>query len=66
MLPVRPVRTPINGTAGETLKEVNSKFGPEITANEVDSLWDGEAMDHHMAADGLLECEDDSKDKQGE
>jgi len=65
-LPVCPVRIPISGTAGETLKEVNSKFGLRITANTVDSLWDGETVDYNMAVYGLLECEDDPKDSQGE
>jgi hypothetical protein len=65
-LPVCPVRAPIRGPAGETLKEVNRRVGLEITADTVDSLWDGEAIDYHMAVDGLLECEDDSKDDRGE
>jgi len=66
ILPVCPVRAPISGTAGDTLKEVNRRVGLEITADTVDRLWDGEAMDYHMAVDGLLECEEDSKNGQGE
>ena len=66
ILPVCPVRAPISGTGGDTLKEVNRRVGLEITADTVDSLWDGEAIDYHMAVDGLLECEEDSKDGQGE
>jgi hypothetical protein len=62
ILPVCPVRLPIRGTAGETLKEVNRRVGLEITTDTVDSVWDGEAMDYHMAVDGLLDCENDSKD----
>jgi hypothetical protein len=66
ILPLSPLRIPIHGTAGETLKEANRKVGLEIKANPVDSLWDGEAMDYHMAVDGLSDCEDDSKDEQEE
>ncbi len=58
-LPACPVPIPINGEAGETLKQANRRHGLEITSNTVDSFWDGERMDLHMAVDGLLEYEDD-------
>jgi len=66
ILPVCPVHAPISGTAGKTLKAVNRRVGLEITSDTVDSLWDGEATDYHMAVDGLLECEEDSRNDQGE
>ncbi len=66
ILPLSPARLPINGAAGVTLKAANRRNGLEITSNTVDSFWDGEAMDYHMAVDGLLACEGDSKDEQGE
>ncbi len=65
-LPVSPPRVPINGTAGETLKQANRRAGLEISPPAVDSLWDGEVMDIHMAVDGLLDCEDDPTDDEGE
>jgi hypothetical protein len=58
-LPACPVRPPINGRAGETLKAANRSYGLQITAHTVDSFWDGEAVDYHMAVDGLLSCDDD-------
>jgi hypothetical protein len=61
-MPVCPVRLPINGKAGETLKEANRQYGLALTANTVDSFWDGETMDLHMALDGLLACDDHSSD----
>jgi hypothetical protein len=57
LLPVCPVPFPVNGRAGETLKEANRKHGLEITSETIDDLWDGEVMDIHMAVDGLLDCE---------
>ena len=65
VLPPSPLRLPIRGHAGETLKAANRRNGLEITSNTVDSFWDGEAMDDHMAVGGLLDCEDDSKDDEG-
>jgi len=65
-LPFCAVRVPIRGSAGETLKEVNRRVGLEITANTVDTFWDGEAIDYHMAVDGLLDCQENSKDDHGE
>ena len=59
VLPVCPVRPPTNGRAGETLKGANRSHGLDITAGTVDSFRDGEAMDLHMAVDGLLACDDD-------
>ena len=59
LLPVSPVRLPINGRAGETLKEANRSHGLKITSNTVDTFWDGESVDYHMAVDGLLACDDD-------
>jgi len=59
VLPACPVRLPIDGRAGEALKEENRRHGLEITADTVDSFWDGEAVDYHMAVDGLLEFDDD-------
>lgn len=64
VLPLSPVRPRINGQAGETLKTANRRNGLEITSNTLDSFWDGEAMDYRMAVDGLLDCEDDSKDEE--
>jgi hypothetical protein len=59
-----PVSVPINGKAGETLKEMNRRQGLHITAQTVDNFWDGERMDLHMAVDGLMESEDDPIDEQ--
>ncbi len=53
VLPVSPPRVPINGTAGETLKQANRRAGLEISPPAVDSLWDGEVMDIHMAVECL-------------
>jgi hypothetical protein len=50
--------------AGETLKEANRRVGLALSAHTVDSFWDGETMDLHMAVDGVLDCEDDPIDKQ--
>jgi len=58
-----PVRVPIDGEPGETLKEANRRHGLRITANTVDSFWDGEPMDLHMAVDALLSYGDDSIDE---
>ena len=60
ILPVSPARVPINGRAGETLKEANRRVGFEITSKTLDSFWDGEAMDFHIAADALLSYDNDS------
>jgi hypothetical protein len=57
LLPVCPVPFPVNGRAGETLKEANRKHRLKITSETIDDLWDGEVMDIHMAVDGLLDCE---------
>ena len=59
VLPGGPARAPINGEAGESLKEANRRQGLEITAKTVDSFWDGEPMDYHMAVDALLTYEDE-------
>jgi len=64
VLPVCPVPSPINGRAGETLKEENRSYGLEITSQTIDGLWDGETFDIHMVVDGLLNCEDDPNDEQ--
>lgn len=64
VIPVCPLPFPINGKAGETLKEANRRYGLEITSETIDGLWDGEAMDIHMAVDGLLDCGDDPNDEQ--
>ena len=63
VLPVCPVRVPINGKPGESLKEANRGYGLEITSKTVDSFWDGEAMDYHMAVDALLSYDDDPIDE---
>jgi hypothetical protein len=63
VLPACPMRLPINGKAGETLKEANRRNGLEITSKTLTSFWDGEAMDYHMAVDGLLSCDDDPDDQ---
>ena len=57
-----PVRLPINGKAGETLKEANRRQGLEITAQRVDCFWDGEPMDLHMVVDGLTSYDDNPAD----
>jgi len=59
LMPACPLQPPINGRAGETLKQANRSHRLDISANTVDSFWDGEAMDFHMAVDGLLACDDD-------
>jgi hypothetical protein len=59
LLPVCPVRVPINGKAGETLKEANRMHGLEITAKTVDCFWDGERMDCDLALDALMTYDDD-------
>jgi len=64
VLPGCPVRLPINGEAGETLKEANRRHGLRITAKTVDSFWDGEAMDYHMAVDALLNYDEDPIDEE--
>jgi hypothetical protein len=64
LLPVCPVRFPINGEAGETLKEANRRYGLEITSKTVDSFWDGGPMDYHMAVDALLSYDDDPTDEE--
>ncbi len=64
VLPVCPPRVPINGKAGETLKEANRRVGLEITSKTVDIFWDGEAMDLHMAVDALLTYDNDSIDQE--
>ena len=55
---------PIHGEAGETLKEANRRYGLQITAETVNSFWDGECMDLHMAVDGLLSYDDDRVDEE--
>ena len=57
------VPVPICGDAGETLKEANQRYGLEITAETVNSFWDGERMDLHMAVDGLLSYDEDPTDE---
>jgi hypothetical protein len=64
VIPASPERIPINGEAGETLKEANRRVGLELSAHTVDRFWDGEVMDLHMAVDGVLDCEDDPIDEQ--
>jgi hypothetical protein len=59
VIPACPERIPINEEAGETLKKANRGFGLALSAQTVDSFWDGEVMDLHMAVDGVLDCEDD-------
>jgi hypothetical protein len=66
LIPACPERFPINGEAGETLKEANRRYGLALSAHTVDSFWDGEIMDLHMAVDGVFNCEDDPIDAQGE
>ncbi len=61
VLPVSPVHPPIKEKAGETLKEANLSGQDH---NTVDSFWDGEAMDLHMAVDALLTYDDDSVDEE--
>lgn len=63
MLTPCSVRVPIEGEAGETLKEANRKYGLEITAETVKGFWDGERMYLHMAVDGLLSYENDPDDE---
>jgi hypothetical protein len=58
------VPVPIHGEAGETLKEANQRYGLEITAETLNSLWDGERMDLSMAVDGLLNDDDDPDDRE--
>jgi len=58
------VSVPIGGEARETLKEANQRYGLEITAETVNSFWDGERMDLHMAFDGLLSYDDDPADEE--
>jgi len=36
----------------------------KITSKTVDSFWDGEAVDLHMAVDALLTYDDDSRDEE--
>jgi hypothetical protein len=62
VLPACPVRVPINGEAGETLKQANRRHGLDITPKTVDSFWDGEPMDYHIAVDALLNYDDDPDD----
>jgi hypothetical protein len=62
LVPMCPAPVPINGKAGETLKEANRRHGLEITPHTVDCFWDGERMDLHMAVDGLMSYGDDSND----
>jgi len=64
VLPVCPPRVRINGKAGETLKEANRRVGLDITSETVNSFWDGEALDYHMAVDALLSYDDDSIDEE--
>ncbi|MBW1743821.1 MAG: hypothetical protein JRJ47_10415, partial [Deltaproteobacteria bacterium] len=59
LLPTSPVPVPINGKAGETLKEANRRHGLELTSKTVDCFWDGERMDLHMAVDALITYDDD-------
>jgi hypothetical protein len=33
-----------------------------LSVHTVDSFWDGETVDLHMAVDGVLDCEDDPLD----
>jgi hypothetical protein len=40
------------------------EVGVELSAQTVDSFWDGERMDLHMAVDGVFNCEDDPMDEQ--
>ena len=60
---MEPMPPPINGEAGRTLKKTNRRQGLEITAKTVDSFWDGERMDLHIAVDALLTYDDDPTDK---
>ena len=46
------------------MKEANRRHGLRITANTVDSFWDGEAMDYHMAVDALLSYDEDPTDQE--
>ena len=64
VLPDCPVRLAVDGASGETLKEANRRHGLKITSRTVDSFWDGEAMDYHMAVDALLSYDDDPPDEQ--
>jgi hypothetical protein len=64
VIPACPERFPINGEAGETLKEANRRYGLVLSAQTVESFWDGEVMDLHMAVDGVFDCEDDPIDEQ--
>jgi hypothetical protein len=58
------VPVPINGKAGETLKEANRRHGLELTSKTVDCFWDGERMDLHMAVDALITYDDDPIDEE--
>lgn len=53
-MPVSPPRSPINGEAGETLREANRTVGLDISSETVDTFWDGEGPDYSMAVDALL------------
>jgi len=64
VLPVSSPRRPINGQAGESLKEANRRAGLDIWSQTVDSFWDGEALDYHMAVDALLSYDDASADQE--
>lgn len=55
---------PINGQAGETLKEANRRQGLEITAQTVDCFWDGEHMDLYVAVDALMTYDDHPVDEE--
>jgi hypothetical protein len=63
LLPTCPVPVPINGKAGETLKEANRRHGLELTSKTVDCFWDGERMDLHMAVDALITYDNDPIDE---
>jgi hypothetical protein len=58
----RSARVPIDGEAGEALKEANRRYGLEITAETVKDFWDGVRMDLHMTVDGLLNYDNDPLD----
>ena len=64
MLSPCSVRVPINGQAGETLKEATRRQGLEITAQTVDCFWDGERMDLHMAVDALMTYDEHPVDEE--
>jgi hypothetical protein len=59
------VPAPINGEAGESLKEANRRHGLEITAKTVERLWDGEHLDLDLAVSVLMACDDDRIDNEG-